>query len=323
LPIVPIVNYHITYTANPRALGLKFPWMLWRVFMCAAQEHRQLDAIIREHRIAAVISDQRFGCHSSKAYSIYISHQLLLRMPLGFRWIEPLFWLGLRTAVQRYDRLWIPDYPAAPNLTGDLTRRFPLPRHHRFIGPLSRVAAQRPATEPGPDLLVLLSGPEPQRSILETIIMRQIAQYPGTVVVLLAKPGITHQRARPGERLTLLSHAPSDEIAALIQSARAIVCRGGYSTIMDLVSLGKKAVVIPTPGQTEQRYLCERLSRMGCFVLADQERFDLRKAMAQLERISGPTVFAAQPELFDDAIDAAVCDARIFQKACRGGYGSQ
>jgi uncharacterized protein (TIGR00661 family) len=300
LEFVPIVNYGMTYAGAPLLLALKFPFMVARVMRQAGREHRELGSLIDRHRIDLVISDQRFGCWSRRVKCVYITHQLCVKIPRGFGLLERLVARTLRSAAERFDRVWIPDFPGDDNLTGDLTRKYPLPRNHAFIGPLSRFGtiSTDAASEPV-DLLVMLSGPEPQRSMFERIALSQLRGLEGRAVVLLGKPGAS---ARQSGNIEIHPHLAPARIASLMRGARAIVCRAGYTTIMELVSLGRSAVLVPTPGQTEQEYLGARLAEKGWFACVKQNALDLRgipaAKSADMHRSSRPDAM-----LLEHAID--------------------
>jgi len=277
LEVVPLANYGITYATSPLLLALKFPFMVAQVVRRSQREHAELDAVINEHRIDAVISDQRFGCYSRRVKSVYITHQLCVKMPAAFSILERLVARALRFAANRFDQTWIPDFPGDDNLTGDLTRKYPLPRNHRFVGPLSRFGAGESVTEKTPlDLLVMLSGPEPQRTLLEQRMLAQLRDYQGRAVVLLGRPE-AETLAGIRDNIQILPHVPSEKIEQLMRTAHTIVCRGGYTTIMELVSLGRSAVLVPTPGQTEQEYLCKRLAKKGWFASVQQNELEMQK----------------------------------------------
>lgn len=286
---VPLTPYNMTYAQSPLCLMLKFPFMARRVLDRSRREHRELDGIISSYNIDIVISDQRFGCYSSKIRSIYISHQLCVKMPLVFAPIERIMALGLRSAAGRFNELWIPDLPGEPNLTGDLTRKYPLPPSHRYIGPLSRFAGAGEARDgfEKTDLLVMLSGPEPQRTLLEKKVLARIAGFKEEAVVLLGRPGTAVQNTLPSN-IRVFPHLPADRMVSLLKGAAAVVCRGGYTTIMELAALKKRALLIPTPGQTEQEYLCSRLARMGLFAAMPQSAFNLEAGLKMLEKPGSP-----------------------------------
>lgn len=290
LPVIPLPGYHMRYAATPLGLSLKFPFMVARVFRRAALEHRRLQEIIHRHGIDVVIADQRFGCYSSHAHTVYISHQLCVKMPAVFAPLEWLVWRGLHSAAGRFDELWIPDYPGKNNLTGDLTNKYPLPGNHRFVGPLSRFATglgMRDEAD-GPDVLVMLSGPEPQRSLLERTVLRQTGSLKGSVVVVRGKVNAGPVDT-PASQVRVYPHLPGAELGRLIVGAKAVVCRGGYTTIMELESLRKRAVLVPTPGQTEQEYLCKRLAAQNRFVVEQQARLNLSRGLTRLQELPDPS----------------------------------
>ncbi|MBD3317505.1 MAG: hypothetical protein GF344_17075 [Chitinivibrionales bacterium] len=301
LRVLPLVNYNISYTARAAFLGLKFPFFVARVFLRSATEHRQIEQLITDYKIDAIISDQRFGCYSQMVPCAYISHQLSVKMPSGFGAVEQLVRRGLYHAADRYTQLWIPDWPGEDNLTGELSRKYPLPPNHRFIGLLSRFIPQKNNDKKQDiDLLVMLSGPEPQRTLLERRIRAQLEHFDGRAVVLLGRP---EERETVKGSIEYIPHAPTETIADLLARAKAVVCRGGYSTIMELVSLGKKAVLIPTPGQTEQQYLARYLCTKGYFAHQSQKGFNLSHALAALSKISGPPTPPPHRNTLKDAIE--------------------
>jgi UDP:flavonoid glycosyltransferase YjiC (YdhE family) len=304
LQIVPVAGYDMRYGSGRLGLYLRFPWMTARVLRRARREHRDAERLVREHRIDAVISDNRFGFHTERARCVYMTHQLCVKFPRGFGFLERAVWRRHARFMAGYNEVWIPDLPGEDNLTGDLTRKYPLPSHHRFIGLLSRFEGVEASARHGvaPDVLVLLSGPEPQRTRLEQAVLPQLDRLDATAVVLRGTPG-TEVRGEPGERVRTVPHADSAEMLALLSAAGAVVCRGGYTTIMELVALGKKAVLIPTPGQTEQEYLCRRLSARGRFVVCSQERLDLKDALGRLAALPQPV-----PGSSGDLLDKAVAE---------------
>jgi UDP:flavonoid glycosyltransferase YjiC (YdhE family) len=275
---------------------LQSPSILFNIY----RENQQLKKIIRETGADVVISDNRFGLWSKQAYSVYITHQLMIKAPVQWAWAEPLLHRMHGWFIRQYDECWIPDLPGEMNLSGDLGHKYPIPPHGNFIGFLSRfekpVNQENPrGQEMAPDILVLLSGPEPQRSILESKVLDEISLHRGLHVVLLqGLPGENKQRY-PFPGVAVLSHLPDDELARLICSARLIICRPGYSTLMDLAALGNNAVLVPTPGQTEQEYLAKKLAATGTFYSIEQKDFNFTDAL------QGGRGLASSPDFMNDS----------------------
>jgi len=284
-------------------MAVQSPAILFGIY----REHLQLKKIIREYQVDAVISDNRFGMWSGKAYSVYMTHQLMIKAPENMKWAEPCLFKAHQWLIRHYDECWVPDFPGGKNLSGDLSHQHPIPKSGHFIGILSRFenperAAGTVAGKEGPDLLIMISGPEPQRTIFETLILNELASFPlQNVVILQGLPGVLKQSSPlPGVRL--FNHLPDGEISRLIGNAGKIICRPGYSTIMDLVALGRNAILVPTPGQTEQEYLARHLSSDGLFIRMEQDGFKLGLALQADKKL---------PESIDFQNDHSLLEARI------------
>ena len=273
-------------------LALKILFSLPALFLSVIREHRQLKTLIRETGARMVISDNRYGLWNKKVVSVFITHQLFIKAPGLLKWTEPLLRALVRFFIRRYDQCWVPDVEAEPGLSGELSHGKGF-QNIRYIGPLSRFTGipgsslENPLPEgfPGDFFLVLLSGPEPQRTFLEEALSRAFEQTEWPVVFVLGQPGSSRKKSSRN-RLTM-SHGSTSQLAWLIRHARMVVCRPGYSSLMDLAVFGKKALLIPTPGQTEQEYLGRLLQKQGHAYCVDQGKLDLQKDIKRAERYSG------------------------------------
>ncbi|MFO7613186.1 MAG: glycosyltransferase family protein [Bacteroidales bacterium] len=289
LPLIRFPGFRIIYP-NGKNMALRMllqsPGILYGIW----KEHRKLKELTAEYQIDLVISDNRFGLWSKKVKSVYITHQLMIKAAPGLKWIEPLLYRIHQWFINRYDACWVPDVPGKLNLSGDLSHRYPLPSHGSYIGTLSRFAGVSPSNlsrtnKPPNKLLVLISGPEPQRTIFEKLILKELEKLnPGTTVVLQGLPG-KEGRTSPFPGVTIFPHLPDQDIRDLIIGSEIIICRPGYSTVMDLVRLGRTAVLVPTPGQTEQEYLARHLSGSGLFTCMAQDSFKLVEAISAMKKI--------------------------------------
>ncbi len=259
------------------------------------RERRILRDIVDRYKIDFVISDNRFGLWSRAVPSVYITHQIMVKCPAGLRFLEPLLYRLHSWFINRYTECWIPDFEGEPNLSGDLTHSYPLPGNTRFIGPLSRFSMNEEG-EPLNDLLVILSGPEPQRSILERIVLTQVKNSPLKVLIARGKTEEAEETAVT-EDVRMVSHLETEELNRAILSSRQVLARAGYSTIMDLALLGKKAILIPTPGQTEQEYLADRFMRKKIYYSEPQSGFNLARALKETEGYSGIDLSADTTEV--------------------------
>jgi len=249
------------------------------------REHRSLWKLARKQQFDAVISDNRFGLFSRKIPCAYITHQIRIIMPRQFNWASRFVYRLNKFMIERYSECWIPDYRGEENLSGKLSHGDPIPRNASFIGPLTRFKIL-PDMKKEFDVLVVLSGPEPQRTVLENIVMEQLKNVKLNTLVVRGIPEKS-QRIKLSESISVVSSLDSNALNIAMLTSDLIVSRPGYSTIMDIAALGCKAVLIPTPGQTEQEYLAGELERKKLFFVRRQENFDLLEALNQSRNYTG------------------------------------
>jgi uncharacterized protein (TIGR00661 family) len=227
------------------------------ILLTVIRENIWLRKIISEYNIDHVVSDNCYGLFNRKIKSTFITHQLRIICPPSLKIFEPLLHRLVKTFVRKYDECLVPDYEGENNLSGSLSHHPGIPENVKYIGPLSRfVKNDNPKTHPAFDVVVLLSGPEPQRTLFEESYERIFKDQQKKVCFIRAKPGERISRKNT-ENMTWHNHLPDDELVSILLNAKQIICRSGYSTIMDLITLNKGALLIPTPGQTEQEYLAE------------------------------------------------------------------
>ena len=130
-------SYNIQYQKGNSQLWAMFV-SLPRIFSGILKERKWIKKMMQEEKFNCIISDNRFGLWHKKAQSIYMTHQLMIKMPGWMKWAEPIVWLGHRFFITRYNQCLIPDFAGIPNLSGDLSHLYPLPANAVFIGPLSR-----------------------------------------------------------------------------------------------------------------------------------------------------------------------------------------
>lgn len=243
-------------------LLLQAPIMLLQYFVDRVRTAK----LAKKYNVDIVISDNRFGARSRKARSIYITHQISIKAnPFGIN-LGKILTSVHRKITERFDEIWVPDYLGF--LSGDLSFSKGRIKNRYWIGALSMLnvhSNQKPEQLPeGKFTLVILSGPEPQRTILEKLLIKKLLKEEGSFI--FAGGSISSELTfRKEDNLLIYNYLPPIALKYLIKESKAIICRAGYSTIMDLVSLGRNALLIPTPGQTEQEYLAEYLTKLGLF----------------------------------------------------------
>ena len=235
------------------------------------REHKRLKEIVRMYDIDMVVSDNRFGLWCRGVYSVYMTHQLMVKMPRGLEWMEWGVWRFHRWFIKHYDECWVPDIEGEGNLSGDLSHKYPLLKNTRFIGVLSRFSREKVVWEDVRveaealdlqqryDVVAVLSGPEPHRTNLEREITDNGLQIidGSSLLIVQGLPAVDLRLAEHRDGVDYIPHLQTELLQWYMQEAEEIVCRSGYSSIMDLYTIGRKAHLIPTPGQTEQIYLAE------------------------------------------------------------------
>ncbi|MFO7977396.1 MAG: glycosyltransferase [Bacteroidales bacterium] len=265
-------------------MAKQLPTLLYAIW----QEHRQLKKILQDTSADIVLSDNRYGLWAPGTQTVFMTHQVFIQSPPGLKYMEPLLYAMNRYFIKKFDHCWIPDFPGSENLSGILSHKKEL-KQLRFIGPLSRFEAGSVEGTPNRTdedyILIILSGPEPQRTLLERELTKQVD---AAALKAIFVRGLINGLPAPVTSLrNMLNHASSPRMKTLIAKARAVVCRPGYSTLMDLSVFGKKAVVIPTPGQTEQEYLGRMLQEQGFAQCVSQDQIDLREDLKRAERLQG------------------------------------
>lgn len=250
------------------------------------KEKKIADDLVKQYCIDIIISDNCYGFRSGKAYSVFITHQICILLPRPVKFLYPLINFFIKYFINRFDECWIPDIEKDAGFSGSLGHlKLPkIPVSH--IGLLSRVDIHKKdnPVKDKIDLLIIISGPEDQRSIFENLILRDLYKIPKnkTWCVLRGLP----DKKDAANRLNIKNHADPDEYTNLILKAEKIICRSGYSTIMDLILLKKTAVLVPTPGQTEQEYLALHLTNKGYFLSFSQNTFNLLAAIDALDNFT-------------------------------------
>ncbi|MBP6230217.1 MAG: hypothetical protein KA397_01010 [Paludibacteraceae bacterium] len=251
------------------------------------KEHFTLKKLIKEHQIDIIISDNRFGLWHKQVTTAYISHQLLIKMPTGFRFLEKSIWKIHRRIIHHYTYCLIPDYQdTTKSLAGKLTHKYRLPKNAYFCNPLSRFHAQSSIVEENEmyasEVLVILSGLEPQRTVLESLLITQLKELNKRTILIQGVPS-KETIIRYEKNITILPYLLHTELQSYIRNTGIVICRAGYSSIMDLVSMQKKAILIPTPGQPEQEYLGKYLAQIGLFAVQQQASLSIQQGIADVK----------------------------------------
>ncbi len=280
LKYVVMQGVSITYSKQ-LPFKLKMLLSLPKILYGIAKEHWELKKIIEKYKIDIVISDNRYGLWNKNVHSIFITHQIWIKVS-KIKIIEQLANYINHFFIKKFNECWIPDYKGSRSVAGELSNTKKIPENVKYIGILSRFKdnvkyykqeLDKSLQAQNFDILAIISGPEPQRSVFENIIIKQVKTTGYKALILQGNP--SRNQKHTNDNITLVNHIDSYNLRELINKTPIIICRSGYSSIMDLLVLKKKAIIIPTIGQTEQEYLAEYLSNKNLFYIYKQNNFKL------------------------------------------------
>ncbi|MDX5325484.1 MAG: hypothetical protein LPK80_04410 [Bacteroidota bacterium] len=263
--------------------------LLFQAFADAGFPSR-IRSLVREvHKkdpIHRVFSDNLPWMDIPGVRSVYMTHQLNIPTPRLLRWVNGFH----RRWMSRFDEIWVPDRMIEPRLSGGLSKVERKDIQPRYVGWLSRWEGKVEAS--GDHLLILLSGPEPARTQLERKLIRLLSNEK---MILIR--GVEGDLEDGPEKWEIHGRLGVDSMQPLLARSKGVIARSGYSTLMDLIVIGVPAILIPTPGQTEQEYLADHLKRLDWFEIireSDLENLDL-------ERAKNPNLSIRKGDLADPA----------------------
>lgn len=288
IQLLSLEGYNITYSPLNKFAQAGLLLQMPRVVQVIKQEHQWLQRVAKEYKIDAVISDNRYGLYQPNIPCVIMTHQLRVLSGMGNladNVVQRLHYHYLN----RFSATWIVDVAGEESLAGKLSHTTPLPDNARYIGLLSRFANNGfDYHSPSADtLLMLLSGPEPQRSILSRILWQEAVQHSGKIFFAEGNDNTNAPTEIP-QHIQYHKRLGGEALQNAISHAKMVICRSGYSTLMDLAATGKKAILIPTPGQTEQEYLGKMMHEKGLYYTMPQSKFNLGQAIAEVEKTALP-----------------------------------
>jgi len=270
-------GYRVRYGRSRFGMFRNIFFQVPSILKAIKNENAWLKHAVKEHQFDAVISDNRYGLYHPDIRTVFMSHQLNIKSPFG-KWSERILQKKNYKYINRFVSCWIPDEDGDINLAGELShpaKKPSIPVH--YAGILSRFQKTGTEVKKG-HLLFILSGPEPQRTILENKIIAEIAHYPGTASIVRGLPGSANIIPSTN-MIRFYNHLAASEMNKEIEDANYIISRCGYSSVMDIVTLKKKSILIPTPGQTEQEYLADYLMKKHIVFSVEQKNFTIESSL--------------------------------------------
>lgn len=270
LQSIELPSYKIEYPKNGVFFKLKMAANSPKMVDAILSEKKIIKKIIKQYNIAGIISDNRLGVRSKKIPSVFITHQLNV-MTGNTTWLTSKMHQYI---IKKYDECWVPDVNTIPNLTGDLGHLEEDFENIKYIGPLSRLHKEYVSKKY--DLMVIISGPEPQRSLFEEKLLLELQDHEGKILFIKGKIEAM-QNCEVKNQFTIYNYMNSEALQDAFNESEIVLCRSGYTTVMDLAKLGKKAFFVPTPGQYEQEYLAKKYKKEGLVPYCKQEKFTAKK----------------------------------------------
>lgn len=257
------------------AISLQVPRFLFYIL----REHSLTQKIVKQDNIDIIVSDNRYGLHCRNCHSYIITHQTMPRAATWSpNWFNKLLSKIICRFINKFNACLIPDLEPSPyGISGQLSDTRYIKTKIKHIGILSQLSIHQSIAKEyiyNPNFLAIISGPEPQRTIFQVAIQKYFAQQAGQNIIvtgLTCSPTETQQIGN----ITIISGIDVPSLKSLIINTQKIICRSGYSTIMDLYSCNKVATLIPTPGQAEQEYLAKHLSTKGFSTISQKKLFSL------------------------------------------------
>jgi uncharacterized protein (TIGR00661 family) len=261
-------TYHISYPKNKRFFKLKLLQQLPKLFRAITAEKKAIKQLVESKNIHGIISDNRLGVYNKNIPCVVMTHQLQV-LSGNTTWISTKLHLKF---IKKFNECWVPDFKGIPNLSGKLSHVNTEKLKVKYIGTLSRFSKENSIIKN--ELMVLLSGPEPQRTLLEEKLLKELKDFKGKVLFIR---GVVEEQQTLEKIgcLTIYNFMTSKLLERSLNESKLIISRSGYTTIMDLAKLGKRAFFIPTPGQFEQEYLAKRMDIDGFVPSCNQEDFKL------------------------------------------------
>lgn len=290
-------SYNVEYAEEAKNFDKTIFFQLNKFGKAIKKENKQTEKIIKKHSITHIISDNRYGVYSENIPSTIICHQINLQHKNAF--VQKQMNKVHFSILKKFDEIWVPDFENKKAIAKEISslefKNKTIFSKLKYIGLLSRM--KKNTSEINQQFItIILSGPEPQRTILEEKLLKEISSI-NELFVLVRGTENFEKEIEKTENLNVFSLLKTAEINELINQSKLVICRAGYSSIMDLLKLKKPAILIPTPGQTEQEFLAKHLKNKNWFYSVSQEKLNLKKAILKSEKYLLPKSDFSKKEL--------------------------
>jgi uncharacterized protein (TIGR00661 family) len=281
-----IPDYPMLLSAEPRQFMAK-SIIYWPLFIRSIQSGiSNVKKIIDKKKFDVIISDARYDMLNKTVRTFFISHQIRIMNPLRIKILETGSELFNDFFFKRFNGIIVPDYKE-DNLSGDLSHNLKKINEKKihYVGVLSDFKKKK--IKKDIDYLISITGPEPQRTILEKKLLLQANDLVGNIAITLGKT--EEKEYSTQENIEIFSFLTKEERENLLNRSKLVISRSGYSTILDLAVIGAKALMTPTPGQIEQEYLSRYHNSKGTFYSVNQDKINLAEDIKKVKKTTGVT----------------------------------
>lgn len=280
IKLVDLPGYRLRYGRAKWGTIFRIFFQVPKILASIRKENKWLKRFAAKNKVDFVISDNRYGFYLTGIPSFFITHQLLIKTPFGKG--NELFLQKMNYGLlKKFAACWVPDHEGKINLGGELSHpELMPPAPVQYLGHLTRMKKEELVIVN--DLLVIISGPEPQRSLFEKMIVDQLSQTDLSAIVVRGLPNAS-TTLHASDNIKIYNHLSAADLNNAINESAIIISRSGYSTVMDLIPLHKKCIFVPTPGQTEQEYLADYLSEKNMCIYVRQKDFELITELKKME----------------------------------------
>jgi predicted glycosyltransferase len=304
ITIIDIPNYNVQYGTSSFTTGLKLLSQISKINKAIKNENSWLKEIVKTYSIDIVLSDNRYGLHHKNVQTVFITHQLKPKGLLG-KLGENFLQKKLFAHINKFDACWVMDYENEHNLAGELSHPTLMPFiPTNYIGAVTRFTNK--PTEIVYTCAIVLSGPEPQRTILENNIIAQLKNTKENIIIVRGLPNEKNIIKIENSNCTIVNYAGVVELNKIILQSAYIICRSGYTSIMDLLLLQKKCIFIPTPAQSEQVYLTKYLSSKSYCLYFSQREFNIHLALQKAKQFDFKDFKQPQKNGLQEAIEKLI-----------------
>lgn len=280
LDFLELSSYNISYPKNGRNFKTHLIFQLPQISRAISAEQKLIQKTVSERPIHGIISDNRLGVRHTSIPSVYITHQLNVLTGNTTYFSSKVH----QKYIRKFNECWVPDVANSNiSLTGKMGHISDEFLTLKYAGVLSRMK-KNPQKETI-DVLLLISGIEPQRTLLENKLKEVFKDVEKNILMVCGKVE-RQQKWSNFHNIKTVNYMSGAQLETTLNSSKLVIARSGYSTIMDLAVLKKKALFIPTPGQYEQEYLANRLEKLKIAPWERQKTFSAQ-ALQQVEKYKG------------------------------------